>query len=70
MKVTALIPDELVQNVQSYAGGRNLTDCLIIALKEWVGIRELRKVSEQVRRKPFEFRTGFSADRIRTLNRK
>ncbi len=46
MKVTTLIPDDLIVEVKHYAGGKNLTESLISALKEWVSqrkIKELRK---------------------------
>jgi hypothetical protein len=42
MKVTALIPDELVAEVRQLAVGKNLAESLIFALKEWASIRKLR----------------------------
>lgn len=35
MKVTALIPDELIEKVKAKSGGKNITESLIIALNEW-----------------------------------
>jgi len=34
MKVTALIPDEIVDEVKNYSGGKNITDAITIALKD------------------------------------
>jgi len=44
MKVTALIPDELVAEVKQLTQGKNITESLIIALDEWVAIQKRRKI--------------------------
>jgi len=36
MKVTAIIKDDLISEVRKYAKGKNLTDCLTVALKEYL----------------------------------
>ncbi|GAG78241.1 unnamed protein product [marine sediment metagenome] len=36
MKVTAIISDNLISEVKKYAKGKNLTESLTIALKEWL----------------------------------
>ena len=69
MKVTALIPDDLVAEVQRLAVGKNLTESLIIALKEWAGIRKLQLLKENVRKNPLQFANGFSGQKIRSMNR-
>lgn len=43
MKVTALIPDELVEEVKHLTQGKNITDSLIIALNEWVESQKTKK---------------------------
>lgn len=70
MKVTALIPDSLVGEVKRLTKGKNITDSLIIALQEWIAIQKLKGISAKVKRKPLKFSPGFSAEKIRTLNRK
>ena len=70
MKVTALIPDDLVHEVEDLAHGKNLTDSLVIALKEWSSIRKLKNLKERVRKKPVSFSKGFSARKVRELNRR
>ena len=46
MKVTALIPDDLIADV------KQLTDSLIKALSEWVSIQKIKSLNTQVARTP------------------
>ena len=69
MKVTALIPDDLVKDVRELAKGKNITDSLLIALKEWSSAQKLKNLTLKVKRRPLKFRRSFSADHIRSLNR-
>ncbi len=69
MKVTALIPDDLIVEVKQYAGGKNLTESLIAALKEWVSLRKIKELNKQVKKKPLKFIDDFSADTVRSINR-
>jgi hypothetical protein len=43
MKVTVLLPDDLIKNVQELTHGKNITDSLLIALKEWSSVQKLKK---------------------------
>jgi hypothetical protein len=70
MKVSALIPDDLMYKVQKLSGGENKTECIIVALEEWVAIKELKKLNEKVRKDPLEFIDGYSARSVRELNRR
>jgi len=36
MKVTAIIPDEIIIDVRKYSDGKNITDSLIKALNDWL----------------------------------
>ena len=69
MKVTALIPDDLVNEVKEVASGKNLTESLIIALREWLNIQKLRTLRQKVKKNPLKFTSGFSAGSVRDLNR-
>ncbi len=69
MKVTALIPDKLVEEVRQYAGGKTITEALIIALGEWRSLQAIRKLNASVQNDPLKFKAGFSATRVRNLNR-
>lgn len=70
MKVTALIPDELIDEVKTLSKGKNITEAIIIAMREWVSTKRLRQLNEKVRKAPLEFSEGFSADKVRTANRR
>ena len=70
MKVTAILPDELVADVQKYSGGKNITDSLSLALSEWLRLAKVRKLNEKVERSPLKFQPGFTAKKVRGINRK
>lgn len=69
MKVTAIIPDSLINNVREISQGRNITECLVIAMNEWVAMKRLKALHEQIKKSPLKFKKGFSAQKIRGLNR-
>ncbi len=69
MKVTALIPDGLVKEIKVYAQGKNLTESLIVALSEWRDLQKIRELNEEIAKKPLEFVEGFSAKKVREINR-
>jgi hypothetical protein len=70
MKVTAIIPDDLVSEVQQLAGRKNLTESIIVALREWADLQRIRELNDRVETRPLEFRRGFSAASVRELNRR
>lgn len=70
MKVTALIPDQLVQEVQGFAKGKNLTESLVKALSEWNQQQKIMDLRRSVHSKPLGFSKGFNAHRVRAINRK
>ena len=70
MKVTALLPDEMIDEVRKRSGADNVTDSLKLALGEWLALRRIRDLNKQLRKKPLQFQPGFSAEKIRALNRK
>jgi hypothetical protein len=69
MKVTALIPDDLIREVKHYAEGKNLSESLIVALNEWVSLRKIKELNKQVKKRPLQFIDDFSADTLRSINR-
>lgn len=69
MKVTALIPDDLVARVKEISGGKNITDSLIIALKEYIAHNEIKKLYTKIDKVPLEFKEDFTAYKVRKLNR-
>ena len=69
MKVTALIPDDLVSEIRHLSRGKNLTDSLILALDEWRSMHKLRMLSERIRKRPLAFKRNYSARSVRSLTR-
>jgi len=69
MKVTALIPDHLIDEVKRLTGGANITESLIIALNDYASRQRTMKVIQKVKKQPLSFRSGFSANGVRNLTR-
>ena len=70
MKVTAIIPKDLIEEVKKYSKGKNITDSLKIALREWLEIKRITELNESIAKKPLKFADGISAEKIRSINRK
>ena len=70
MKVTALIPDDIINEVKQLAKGKNLTESLIVALEEWISLKKVKKLNSEIEHKPFEFSDNFSGHNVRAANRK
>jgi hypothetical protein len=67
MKVTAIIPDELVKETQSLSHAKTITEAMIIALNAYISIERLKKMGETISKKPLQFK--LTADEIREKNR-
>ena len=65
MKVTALIPDDIINDVQEYTEGKNITDSLIKSLSDWLYIKRIQKLNREVRKNPLMFEDGFNAETLR-----
>ncbi|MFO7934073.1 MAG: hypothetical protein R6U78_08325 [Bacteroidales bacterium] len=70
MKVTAIIPDDMINDIRKYTGGKNITDSLIKALEDWLYARRLQELEEELSHQPVEFKEGFTAEQIRKLNQR
>jgi hypothetical protein len=69
MKITALVPEELIDEVKKYSGGKNITESLIIALNDYISRQKIKKSIQKVKKNPLEFNLDFSAEQVRKLNR-
>ena len=69
MKVTAIIPDALVSDVQRLARRKNLTESIVFALREWADLQRIRELNLKVEERPLRFREGFSAVSTRESSR-
>ncbi|WP_016756647.1 hypothetical protein [Leptospira santarosai] len=69
MKVTAILPDDLITEVQKYSGGKNITDSLQKALSEWLRQAKIKRLNQKLDKSPLAFQKGFNGENIRNLNR-
>ena len=70
MKVTAILPDEMINEVRRQSREKNITQSLKVALSEWLQMRNITRLNLEVREKPLEFKSGFSAQKLRAVNRR
>ena len=70
MKVTSILPDDLVLDVRRYSKGKNITDSLLIALREWLALRRVKELNKNVRANPLEFDPSYTAEDVRGVNRR
>ena len=69
MKVTAILPDDLIEQVRLQAPAKTLTESLTTALRDWVAQQQIRQLNQQVAQQPLRFADGFTAESVRELNR-
>jgi bifunctional ADP-heptose synthase (sugar kinase/adenylyltransferase) len=67
MKVTAILPDELVKETQTLSNARNITEAIIIALNSYVSLEKLKAMGAAINQQPMKFK--YSAQEIRDINR-
>ena len=67
MKVTAIIDDALIKEAIRYSNAKSTTEAVKIALQEYIALKRLRELGNQIKTKPLKF--NHSADEIRSLNR-
>lgn len=70
MKVTALIPDDIIAKVKQYTNGKNITESLIKALEEYIALQNIKELNQKIEKEPLEFQKGFSAKKIRSINQR
>ena len=69
MKVTALLSEELIDEVKKFSGGKNITESLQIALNDYIQRQRLRKAMKRLKNNPLEFTKDFTAENVRRINR-
>ena len=67
MKVTAIISDDLIQNVRTYTGSRTITGAITIALKDWLDIYHIKELNNEIAKSPISIK---NRRKIRRINRK
>lgn len=70
MKVTALLPNELVDEVKRISHGKNITEALNIALSEWVQLKKLSELHNHLASHPLVLSSPEETAQVRDLNRR
>ena len=66
MKVTAIIDDNLVNNVKAFTRSSTVTEAITIALKDWVDMYNIKELNKSIAKKPIIIDNG---QQIRETNR-
>ncbi len=68
MKVTAIIPDELITEAMELSKADTITETIKKALTIYIRTQKTKKLGEMILHEPLAFR--YSAEELRDLNRK
>ncbi|MDR1287608.1 MAG: hypothetical protein LBK08_08380 [Treponema sp.] len=66
MKVTAIIADDLINDVKAYTQSSTVTEAITIALKDWIDIYNIKELNKKIAQKPLFLENG---QKIREINR-
>ena len=66
MKVTAIIADDLINEVKAYTKSSTITEAITIALKEWLDINRIKELNEKIAQNPLTIDNG---QQLREINR-
>ncbi|GBR72567.1 hypothetical protein NO1_0077 [Candidatus Termititenax aidoneus] len=66
MKVTAIIPDSLVNEVKNYSSSATITEAITLALKDWLALYHIKALNQKIQKNPLIIKNGA---KIRRLNR-
>jgi hypothetical protein len=66
MKVTVILPDELVKEALEYTKAETITEALKIVLKGYISKQKFKKMSLSILQEPLEF--NYSAKGLREKN--
>ena len=69
MKVTALLPENLIDDVKALSKGKNITESLLIALNEWVQHKKIKALVQNIAEEPLRFAEDFDIYETRNNNR-
>jgi len=67
MKVTAIIPDELIKEAKILSNAKNITEAMIIALNTYISLEKLKGMGKSISERPLQFK--YTAQEIRDINR-
>lgn len=66
MKITALLPEEMIKEAMELSRAATITDALKTALVHYISIEKIKQASESIVSKPLEF--YYSAEELRSKN--
>ena len=66
MKVTAIIDDDLVNNVRACTKSSTITEAITIALKDWLDTYHIKELNHKITQNPIFIDDGLT---IREVNR-
>jgi hypothetical protein len=66
MKVTAIIADDLINDVKAYTQSSTVTEAITIALKDWIDMYNIKELNRKIAQKPVFLENG---QKIRENNR-
>ncbi|MFP3090190.1 hypothetical protein LQZ21_07665 [Treponema sp. TIM-1] len=66
MKITAIIADDLVNDVKAYTQSSTVTEAITIALQDWIDLYNIKKLNKQIAQKPVFINDG---EKLREINR-
>ena len=66
MKVTAIIADDLVNEVKAYTRSSTVTEAITIALKDWLDTYNIKELNKKIMQNPIDINNG---QQIREINR-
>jgi len=66
IKVTAIIADNLINDVKEYTNSSTVTEAITIALKDWIDIYNIRELNKKISQNPIYINNG---NQIRETNR-
>ena len=58
MKVTAIIDDDLVNNVKVFTRSSTVTEAITIALKDWLDMYNIKELNKSIAKKPIIINNG------------
>ncbi len=66
MKVTAIIPDDIISDVKEYTQSSTVTEAITIALKDWIDMYNIKELNKKIAQNPISIHNG---QQIREINR-
>lgn len=68
MKVTAIIPDDLIADAMELSKAETITETLKVALVNYIRSQKVKQIGATIVSEPLEFK--YSAQELRDLNRR